>query len=157
KTVGLEIQGALATGNVVLGNRIGTDISGTAALGNATGVQIERGGTANTIGGGNVLSGNMSQAVLTTDLGTSGKGVPGNRIGDEPTGTTSLGNGNGITLLAGATANTIGGTALGAANVVSGNVAYGVLLTNPGTSGNVVLGNRIGTDAFGSTPLGNSV
>src|SRR5262249_42663646 len=54
-----------------------------------------------------------------------------------------------------ASANTVGGTAAGAANLVSGNTLEGVRITGAGTSRNLVLGNRIGTDAFGTAPLGN--
>jgi hypothetical protein len=54
-----------------------------------------------------------------------------------------------------ATGNTVGGTATGAANVISGNGGNGVYIRNTGTSANVVLGNLIGTDKSGTAPLGN--
>ncbi len=56
----------------------------------------------------------------------------------------------------GTTANTVGGTASGAANVISDNGLYGVFLYASGTSGNVVLGNLIGTDIHGAAALGNT-
>ena len=49
-----------------------------------------------------------------------------------------------------ATGNTVGGVSSGAANVISGNT-NGVFLSYSGTSGNVVLGNLIGTDNLGNT------
>jgi len=55
-----------------------------------------------------------------------------------------------------ATANTVGGTVSGAANVISGNGGSGVYLFASGTSGNVVLGNKIGTDVNGTANLGNT-
>jgi titin len=55
----------------------------------------------------------------------------------------------------GATNNTLGGTSAGAANYVSGNSSYGVFISDPGTSGNWVEGNFIGTDHTGTNGVGN--
>jgi hypothetical protein len=145
---------------VVLGNKIGTDVHGTANLGNLDGVFIQNGATANTVGGtatgaANVLSANTWGLVLTGS-GTSGNVVLGNKIGTDVNGTAPLGNGkDGVEILGGATANTVGGTATGSANVLSANGLNGVYLASIGTSGNVVLGNKIGTDVHGTAKLGN--
>jgi titin len=158
---GVEIDGAGTSGNVVLGNLVGTDASGTAALGNSRGVVIGGGATRNTGGGTaagsrNVISANQAMGVSIDDSGTSGNAVLGNFIGTDATGTAALGNTNqGVLLQLRATANTVGGTASGAANVISGNTD-GVYLKTPGTSGNVVLGNLIGTDKTGTAKLGNT-
>ena len=53
--------------------------------------------------------------------------------------------------------NTIGGTAAGAGNVISGNTDDGVEITGTGTTGNVVAGNYIGTDVTGTVALGNGL
>ena len=64
----LELNGADANDNLVEGNRIGTDITGTVAITNGQmGLCILNGATGNTIGGtaagaGNVISGNSSAA-----------------------------------------------------------------------------------------------
>jgi parallel beta-helix repeat protein len=50
--------------------------------------------------------------------------------------------------------NTIGGTATGAGNVISGNGGNGIALGHSAND-NVVRGNLIGTDATGTNPLGN--
>ena len=50
----------------------------------------------------------------------------------------------------------VGGTAAGAGNVLSGNGAYGIR-NAAGSTGTVVLGNRIGTNAAGSGPVPNSL
>jgi hypothetical protein len=52
------------------------------------------------------------------------------------------------------TGNTVGGTVVGAGNLISGNVGHGVLLSAPGP-GNAIQGNLIGTDAAGTAPLPN--
>ncbi len=180
---GVAITGALATGNVIEGNEIGTDKTGTTAyddnanpLGNSyDGIYIASGASNNTIGGTtagarNVISGNTYDGVLFIDAGTSGNVVEGNDIGTSAAGDTaydangkSLGNGyEGVSIDNGASDNTVGGTVFGARNVISGNADDGVLLYNGGTNGNVVEGNFIGTDETGTTafdqngrPLGN--
>ena len=87
--------------------------------------------------------------------GTSGNVVLGNLIGTDINGTANLGNTvSGVLIQNQATANTVGGTSSGAANVLSGN-GTGVYLGGSGTSGNVVLGNLIGTDIHGTANLGN--
>ena len=176
---------AIPSGNLVVGNRIGTDFSGTTAydsrgnpLGNTEGLFISW-AMNNTIGGaasgsGNVISGNSGAGIEIAGRETTGNVVEGNFIGTDATGSTvfdSRGNrlGNGgdgiqISNLEGSSAsdNTIGGTASGAGNVISGN-AEGVEIDGAQTTGNVLLGNWIGTNYGGtsavdsnSKPLGNT-
>jgi Ca2+-binding RTX toxin-like protein len=152
--VGIDISG---TGNLVVGNLIGTDSTGTGALGNYEGVQIF--GLDNTIGGtapgaGNLISGNPGFGVYMTNA-ASGNLIEGNKIGTDVTGTTALGNGVGVDLEFGPSANTIGGTTAGAGNLISGNTSSGVEITN-GASANVVEGNQIGTDVTGTIALPNT-
>ncbi len=151
------------SGNVVLGNLIGTDGNGTAALGGGTNaaVAIISGAAANTLGGtatgaGNVISGDPADGVYLADTGTSGNVVLGNLIGTDVNGTAAVGNLIGVNITNGATSNTVGGTASGSRNVISGNNSIGAYITGTGTSGNVVLGNLIGTDVNGTAKLGNS-
>ena len=59
-------------------------------------------------------------------------------------------------LITGAANNTIGGTTVGARNVLSGNGGDGVELAGAGASNNVVAGNFIGTDASGLLDRGNN-
>ncbi len=87
--------------------------------------------------------------------GTSGNRIAGNYLGTDFSGTAALGNSaDGVAIGGGASANTVGGTTAGARNVLSGN-SIGVQIIDPGTSGNRVLGNFIGTDFTGTHALGN--
>jgi hypothetical protein len=160
---GVDIQDSGTSGNVVLGNLIGTDKSGTKALGNGgDGVFIFSGAAGNTLGGtsaaaGNVISANQRNGVEIDFDGTSGNVVQGNLIGTDKTGTKALGNATaGVLLFFDATGNTVGGSAPGAGNVISANGGNAVEFDAAGTSGNVVLGNLIGTDKSGTKRLGNS-
>jgi trimeric autotransporter adhesin len=148
--------------NTVLGNYIGTDATGTAPLGNQKGVGIGGGSPNNLLGGTttgarNLISGNLNRGVVIGASGSSGNLVEGNYIGTNATGAAQLANGlDGILVFNSATSNTIGGTATGAGNVISGNRYDGVFIINPGTSRNLVQGNYIGTDANGSSAIGNA-
>ena len=154
---GIYISGTAATGNVVQGNFIGTDASGTVDQGNSgNGVTVRLGATANLIGGsapgaGNVISGNDDGGVRISENGTSQNVVQGNLIGTDLTGTNPLGNTyTGIFVTDGPTDNVI------LANVISDNGASGVVLDGLGVTGNVVAGNFIGTDIYGTSALPNS-
>ena len=145
-------------GNLVTGNYIGTDITGTVALGNGVGVDIrsdspDRPSTANLIGGTdvaarNVISGN-STGVSIEYPGTSQNVVAGNFIGTDMTGTAALGNTErGVYVFHTTSNNVIGGTVPGAGNVIAYNGGAGVLIGNApfnpsAGSGNSVLGNSI--------------
>jgi titin len=163
---GVRISGAGTAGNRLLGNLIGTNLNGSAPLPNgsasapASGVAIYGGASGNTVGGTsagarNVLSGNTKDGVGLSGPGTSGNVVLGNLIGTAINGTQPLGNVVGAAVFGGASGNTIGGTAPGARNVVSGNIEQGVLLIGSGTASNVVAGNFVGTDATGNVVLRN--
>ena len=150
--------------NVVEGDYVGTDATGTKALANgAEGVNIYGGATANTVGGitagaRNVISGNTSVGVYLSDAGTSANLVEGDYIGTDLTGAKALANGlDGVQILGGATSNTLGGTTGGACDVISGNASFGVCLSAVGTSANVVEGDYIGTDLTGGKALANGV
>ncbi len=153
---GISISG---NANVVQGNFIGTDASGTVALGNGMdGVSVFL-GTGNTIGGatagaGNLIAGNGGRGITTTNAPDTT--VQGNFIGTDISGAIALGNGaDGIAIL-NTTHNIIGGSA-GAANVIAGNDGAGILVSGSNAAANVVQGNFIGTDPSGTLALGNAV
>ncbi|MCI0346907.1 MAG: hypothetical protein L0221_15930, partial [Chloroflexi bacterium] len=159
---GIWITNAGNTGNVVLGNYIGVDASGTADLGNGNaGIEIGTGAANNIIGGTdpnarNIISGNAWDGVRIAGTGANNNRVEGNYIGTDVTGTLDLGNDlDGVFVFGDADNNTIGGAVAAAGNVISGNNSHGVEIDGA-TSGVIVQANRIGTTADGSGPLGNS-
>jgi hypothetical protein len=157
---GIFIADSNTTGNVVLGNYIGTTASGSNALANgSSGVFIGNGSTGNTIGGTNtaarnILSGNSQYGVLITDTNTTGNIVLGNFIGTDVHGSNAVPNGySGVLIGGGAGTNVIGSTNAAGRNLISGNTQYGIYLSN--TVANVILGNYFGVDASGNTALAN--
>src|SRR5262249_51168529 len=151
-----EIKITQSSNNLVAGNCLGTDGSGTVRKGGWAGVLVQIASANNTIGGTvladrNVISGNDTDGVQIRDGGTNNNVVVGNYIGVNSAGTAAIGNTNhGVVVWAGASNNTIGGTTAAAANVISGNGGFGFDIHDCGVSGNVVLGNNIGTDKNGA-------
>jgi titin len=159
---GIGIYFANATGNFVSGNYIGTDRKGAVALPNGyAGVDLELAATSNTIGGTtagsrNLISGNP-MGVVVIGAGTNLNLIRGNYIGTNAAGTGPLpNNGDGILIFGGAQQNTVGGAVNGSGNVISANNGDGVTIADPGTNGNVVAGNLIGTNGAGTTALANA-
>ena len=141
-TNGLWLDGTNVT---VLGNRVGTDVTGTVAVANAS-IGIEVVGTAVIIGGtgaddGNLISGNSFDGIrIAADDVT----VLGNLIGTDTTGTAPIPNGrHGVNLRSTATAVTVGGTVAGAGNLIAHNTSIGVMSQASPTELTVV-GNDIG-------------
>jgi hypothetical protein len=151
-----------APGTTIRGNLIGTDASGTAALGNGfvtadccgNGVRVNDGAADVTVGGAtaadrNVISGNNNAGVGV--VGATRITIRGNYLGTDITGTSAIPNGfdggGGVEFYGNVTQSTVRG------NVLSGNTSQGIGLT--GVSGNTVVGNWIGTAADGTTPLPN--
>jgi hypothetical protein len=158
-----------AANNLVQGNFIGTNTTGTAAIANgSSGVHIvDNAGTTsatnNTVGGTtaaerNIISGNLGNGVTIEGLRANGNFVRGNYIGTNAAGTAAIGNGtpgltpSGVGVKVLSANNTIGGTAAGSGNVISGNVTHGMTISSSGT---VVQGNLIGLRADGLAALGN--
>jgi hypothetical protein len=171
---GLGANGAIVptAGNVVQGNYIGTDVTGNAAITNNSGIYIDTAKN-NTIGGTsaaarNIISGNNivgieidgSGASVQDGNSASGNVVQGNYIGTNAAGTAAVANNDGVSITS-ANNNTIGGTAAGAGNVISGNARTGVIIEivnrtgTPGIAqGNMIQGNLIGTTSDGRAALG---
>ena len=115
---GIHIESA---GNLIVGNYLGTDITGEKARNNLTGILIDNASN-NTIGAANVLTDYLQIATLNGNLisGNTGNGldirgnqasgnvVLGNLIGVERSGSKPLGNAIGVVLSEGAARNEIG-------------------------------------------------
>jgi CSLREA domain-containing protein len=154
------------SGSSVLGNFIGTDVTGTVAIPNG-GAGISAAGAGNpgvTIGstdasGRNLIAGNSGNGIDVTGLQAS---VLGNFIGTNTAGTVALPNsGAGILattpvngLIGGTVGTTPGGACTGACNLISGNGDSGVIVTGVGSE--LIQGNYIGTNAAGNAALPNA-
>jgi len=151
---GVAISDNETTGNAIVGNYIGTNASGTAALSNALfGVWVQFGAYNNVIQQ-NLISGNSWAGVAITDWGCDYNVVIGNLIGTDASGIAALGNDGGVLVSLGSKFNRIGGTAPGERNVISGNHGWGnIWLGGRGGEGNLVLGNYIGTDISGTEAI----
>ncbi len=148
----------LDRGDLIEGNYVGTDTSGTQELANGNcGVVLNDSG--NTVGGtvagaGNLISGNAADGLAIASIYSVNNSVEGNRIGTDVTGTHALGNAGDGVFLQNGSGNTIGGTLAGARNVIAANHGHGINITSG--NNNVVAGNYIGTDITGTHALGNS-
>jgi hypothetical protein len=166
------------TSNLIMGNYIGLNAAGTAAVGtnNSTvatnGILIQE--ASYTIIGtdgdgqgdaleGNVISGNIYNINLTgtSNLNESHHNrISGNLIGTNASGTTSVGiQVEGVRVYV-AYENLIGTDGDGVSdalegNVISGHFDFGVMLQQTGALNNVVAGNKIGTDITGMLSIAN--
>jgi hypothetical protein len=168
---GIDIYGNGTTGNIVAGNYIGTDVTGFHVLPIAsTGVFVANGASGNWIGVNpsgagtaadlvNVIAGAGNFGVQLYNVANDNV-IAGNKIGTDASGKIALPNTPAGVDILDASANTIGGTAPGASNLISGNQGNGVEIGTDNaaaaSAGNVAQGNLIGTDATGMKPLGNS-
>ena len=169
RQVGIYLVGnnGNVTGNVIQGNLVGLDATGTNSVGNGNaGIGVSS-AAANQIGGSvpgsrNVISANGNNGMFLIGTGTAGNVIQGNYIGTDQTGSLARGNFLDGIVLQNVISNQIGGSASGAGNLISGNNTnpptsngnYGINLTN--SSWNVIQGNRIGTDSSGTLNLSNS-
>jgi FG-GAP repeat len=160
---GINITSGLST--VVVGDRIGTDVTGASAVPNSIGIGAD--GATVTIGGMDgttsgtctgdcdLISGNTISGINSGAASPAALTVQGDYIGTDVTGETAIPNPYGINVVSGAALGTltVGGpsTAPGVApgNVISGNTNGSVQSGSPMT----VMGNLIGLDAQGTTSL----
>jgi CSLREA domain-containing protein len=162
--------------NMVSGNYIGPNSTGSASLGNTLyGVQLSNGATGNIIGTNgdgsadglerNLISGNGYAGVRIFEAFDNM--VAGNYIGTNAIGLSALPNAlnstnyGGVYISDGSTGNVIGTNGDGSGdgsegNVISGNDGHGVEVNGTGADSNVIAGNHIGTDKTGTAGLPNT-
>ena len=145
-------------GNVIEGNFIGTDATGTVAQAGLFGVRISESAD-NTIGGTspaarNIISGATRGVDISGFGGSQGNRVQGNFIGTDASGTTSLANGRGVSLVSSGVSTTIGGPTPAAGNIISGNV-HGIHVESVVDPQLVIQHNLIGLGT-GGVALGNN-
>ena len=145
---GISIPGG-GTNNVIQGNYVGTDPSGTAARANRVGINLSGLGASNNLlggsgpGAGNLISGNLQQGLDFNSAGT-GNQVLGNRLGTDVTGLLPLPNGDSGIQISGSGAQAFGGTEPGAGNRIAFNGGNGVELDGGSTTRSVTIrGNSI--------------
>ncbi|HEY6895516.1 MAG TPA: CSLREA domain-containing protein, partial [Rhodanobacteraceae bacterium] len=161
-TVGPQIP---ADDNVIEGNFLNTDTSGTTELGGQYPV-VRIAGANNVLGGTapaqrNVIGGGAASGSHTVQVGGNGNVVQGNYIGVDATGTVALepptgSDGIGLGPLGPASNTVIGGDTQGAGNVINAT-GSAIVLGGGTTTDTVIQGNRIGTDATSTTALGGAV
>ena len=167
-----------ASSNLITGNFVGTDVTGTSAIPNGTpagtatfsgwGILVREG--SNNLIENNLASGNAFAGIAV--IGFAGDGVTdnvvrGNLAGTDVTGTLPIPNGSvglsstgfGIVLATDfltTTRNTIGGASFADANVVGFNLTAGVALDGTTVRGNVIDHNYIGVTPDGA-PIPNGL
>ena len=139
------ITGIGSSGNLIQGNYVGTDVTGSLAIGNGEDGVYLQDGSNNTVGGTtaaarNVISGNTWSGLTFYGIGSNNV-AQGNYIGTDHTGTVDLGNLEQGVLVWTPGPTTIGGIAAGAGNRIAYNGWDGVEIS-AGT-GHAVLGNVI--------------
>lgn len=152
---GLPLFGVGASHNVIIGNYIGTDATGTSAIGNTYGVLFDDGSFSNRVGGDtdaerNIISGNVGYGVFFYNNGTHDNVLKNNYIGTDFSGRQALPNTAGIIIDGISYQNWMDG------NVVSGNLQVGIGINITGSDSNVVVRNKIGVNVDGN-PLPNGM
>ena len=156
---GVVIQGQGTDENRIWGNIIGTNRDGATGLGNQNGIKVQGGaqnphiGRWNHEGRRNTISGNSMSGIHISGEGTKRTLVEGNLIGISYDGAKAVPNMIGVSITYQASHTTIGGPGIYGRNIISGNLADGILIYE--SSSNIVVNNYIGTTKDGTSALAN--
>src|SRR5262245_29463597 len=157
---GVSLSSATAAefqGNLVFGNFIGTDATGSAAVPNAgDGVELNNVGNNyigdRPVGRRNVISGNAGAGVHVANA-AGVNSIFGNYIGTSATGLVALGNATGVLVEGNPNTKTaVGGELAGSGNLISGNQGDGVRVNDASV---LVRRNSVGTDRTTKVALPN--
>jgi hypothetical protein len=158
---GNGINGIILYGNnnIIRGNLVGTDSKGSKAMANYYGIFISEWCKDTIVGGteegeGNVISGNTW---ANMDTWGNHAQVIGNLIGLDISGTKAVNPQTGANLIieSGASNSLIGGTQPEMRNIISGS-DLGIVISDPNTYQNSIIGNYIGTDISGTYAIPNN-
>jgi len=139
----------VGTANIIEGNYLGLDYTGTISLPNNYGINIQGSGS-NTIGGNTALKRNVISGNSNTGLRISGGDfniLQGNYIGVNALGSSALGNGNQGLRIDNALQNIVGGIGAGEGNVIAYNGDVGIRLgfaSDSQIKGNIIAVNNGG-------------
>ena len=148
---GNTVAGVVVSGgahNAVLGNYLGVNLVGSAALATAGGVIVQDGALGprignSTAGSGNVISGNQQQGLIITGTGTRNTQVLQNLIGTTPDGKSDITNGgDAIDVVGSAGSFAIGAPGQGNAICVWGHTT-GILVSSPNTGASPIVDNDL--------------
>ena len=155
--------------NIVAGNIIGLDLTGSSPIPNKAGITLNQDTSGNRIGTdgdgtadaleGNLISGNGVGSSYGIKIDGSDNTIAGNIIGPDVTGATALSDHQtGIRITSTGNNNLIGTDGDGSAdqaevNLISGNGLFGIQIE--GGAYNRIAGNLIGTDLSGGSALPN--
>jgi hypothetical protein len=153
--------------NTIVGNFFGRTATGREPGGSVglVGVRISGDSTGNLVGGTSPADANY-MAGAQSEVEIDGPGAQRNRILGNIMGTDVLGRVSGgladslsmgVSMLQGASFNEVGGNAKGEGNLISGMFLAGVLIDGAETCCNVILGNRLGTNADGTGGIGSAI
>jgi len=153
---GVDIFGVGCEGNLIQGNFIGTDATGSYAIPNTYGLLFDDRSHNNFVGGynpgeGNLISGNTAFGAYFYNNGTNTNSLIGNLIGTNISGTAAIPNETGVHIDGCTYANFVD------SNLISGNRANGITLFATYSDYNTIIRNKIGTDITGTLPLGNGI
>ncbi len=155
---GIFVRDTNTVYNIIIGNRIGTDVTGNASIPNERGIQLNM-AQFNLIGNGtsggrNIISGNAYYGIDMYEAHRNT--LSGNIIGLDADGQSDLGNGS-IGILCYASYNNMIGTGIPeGGNIISGNDGPDGGLALNQSDNNEILGNIIGLDITGAVAIPNS-
>ncbi len=151
--IGVSYNGI--TSSRIVGNLIGTDITGNIRFGNSQhGIYITS--SSNILVYGNTISGN-GQIGINAVVNGSGILIKKNYVGTSSNGLSSIGNSiHGIQIQSTPGGVVIGGNRLTEGNIISNSGIHGINI-DPGSAGSIIKGNIVGSDINGTAHMGNGV
>lgn len=146
------IINANSNANQIVGNFIGTNITGRTAVAHQShGVFISG---SNNVVSNNLISGNLSNGIGVNGANTipapTANVIQGNLIGTDASGASAIPNAAAGVSIFQAANTLIGGGAVAQRNIISGNTQQGIVITDLTSIGTVIQGNYIGITADGT-------